>query len=83
MLVQQALAGGISAFTSTIQYKCIANIHFYKVESLQAKNMPEMVVIWSIALYNYSSIAQRYFQSDNSCDTTAEFGEERRNKHEA
>lgn len=64
MLVQRALAGLTTVFTSTIQHRCIANIHFYKVESLQAKNMPEMVVIWSIALYNYSSIAQRYFQSE-------------------
>lgn len=54
------------------------------MESLQAKYMPEMVVIWSIALYNYSSIAQRYFQSDKACcATVAEFGVERRNKHEA
>lgn len=56
MLVQQALAGVTAVFTSTIQHKCTANIHFYKVESLQAKNMPEMVVIWSIAVYNYTAL---------------------------
>lgn len=58
MRVQQALAGVTTVFTSTIQHKCIANIHFYKVEALQAKHMPQMDAIWSIALDNYSSIAQ-------------------------
>lgn len=62
MLLQHALAGVIAVFTSTI-HKWIANLHFYKVESFQVKNRPKMVVIWSIALCNYSSIAQRYFQS--------------------